>query len=236
MAGTMAELARRIGFPLRFAARRVTTAWRPMSVAAFGVALAACALAVAVPARAIGENRAVADAVDQLPANARDVEVSWVGVGSSPSEQPDELDRQARAALSAVGLTPRARTLAYRDARLDGQVVRLAAADDLSKWLVVERGRLPRRCSPARCETVLVGRGAAPRISGLPVVGVAEPRPGTPARRGLGGGGRGRRPAPRVRIGVPQLHVVRAARLGAADRLDARRLRAESHARPNPAP
>jgi hypothetical protein len=186
MAGTMAELARRIGFPLRFAARRVTAAWRPMSVAAFGVALAACALAVAFAASAIVENRAVADAVDQLPANARDVEVSWVGVGSSPSEQPGKLDRQARAALSAVGLAPSARTLAYRDARLDGQVVRLAAADDLSKWLVVERGRLPRPCSPARCETVLVGRGAAPRISGLPVVGVAEPRPGTPVRRMLG--------------------------------------------------
>src|SRR4030095_2591942 len=107
MAGTMAELARRIGFPLRFAARRVTTAWRPMSVAAFGVALATCALPVAVAASAIVANRAVPDAVDQLPANARDVEVSWVGVGSSPSEQPDELDRQARAAPTALRTTPR---------------------------------------------------------------------------------------------------------------------------------
>jgi hypothetical protein len=101
MAGTMAELARRIIFPLRFAAHRVIAARRPMSVAAFGVALAACALAVAFAASAIVENRAVADAVDQLPANARDVEVTWVGVGSAPSERPDELDRQARAALNA---------------------------------------------------------------------------------------------------------------------------------------
>jgi hypothetical protein len=186
MAGTMAELARRIIFPLRFAAQRVIAARRPMSVAAFGVALAACALAVAFAASAIVENRAVADAVDQLPANARDVEVTWVGVGSAPSERPDQLDRQARAALSAVGLTPSARTLAYRDARLAGQVVRLAAADNLPKWLVVERGRLPHPCSPSRCETVLVGGGAAPTIPGLPVVGVVEPRPGTPVRRVLG--------------------------------------------------
>src|SRR4030095_11639084 len=107
MAGTMAELARRIGFPLRFAARRVTAAWRPMSVAALGVALAGCAVAGAFAASAIDERRAVADAVDQLPANARDVEVTWVGVGSSPSEQPDELDRHARAAPTALRTTPR---------------------------------------------------------------------------------------------------------------------------------
>jgi hypothetical protein len=183
MAGTMAELVRRIGFPLRFAARRVIAARRPMSVAALGVALASCALAVAFAASAIVENRAVADAVDQLPANARDVEVSWVGVGSSPSERPGELDRQARAALRGVGLAPSARTLVYRDTRLEGKVVRLAAADDLAKWFVLERGRLPRPCSPSRCETVLVGSGAAPSISALPVVGVVAPRPGTPVGR-----------------------------------------------------
>ncbi len=188
-----AELARRIAFPLRFAGRRVATARRPLAVAAFGVALASCALAVAFAAAAIVENRAVADAIDGLPPGSRDVEVTWVGRSSSLSERPDALDRRARAALAAVGLVPDARTLVYQDSRLDGQVVGLTAADDLGRWFVLRRGRLPRACTPARCETLAIGIGPARSIAGFPVVGVGEPRPGTPPARALGAG------TPRVR-------------------------------------
>jgi hypothetical protein len=179
-------LARRISFTLRLAARRVIAARRSLSVAAFGVALASCALAAAFAASAIVENRAVADAIDELPPAARDVEVTWVGLSTSPSGGLDALDEQARAALGSVGLAPSARTLLYRSTRVDGQVVRIAAADDLARWFVIRRGRLPQACTPARCETVVIGNGAMPRISEFPVVGVAEPRPGTPVRRLLG--------------------------------------------------
>jgi hypothetical protein len=179
-------LARRIAFPLRLAARRVAAARGPLSVAAFGVALASCALAVAFAASAVVENRAVADAVEELPPRGRDVEVTWVGLGNSPSEGLDALDRQAREALGSVGLTPSARTLVYRDARLAGQDVGVSAADNLARWFVMRRGRLPRACTPARCETVAVGTGPAPAVPGFPVVGVADPRPGTPTRRLLG--------------------------------------------------
>jgi hypothetical protein len=179
-------LARRISFTLRFAVRRVIAARRSLSVAALGVALASCALAAAFAASAIVENRAVADAIDELPPAARDVEVTWVGLSTSPSGGLDALDEQARAALGSVGLAPSARTLLYRSTRVDGQVVRIAAADDLARWFVIRRGRLPQACTPARCETVVIGNGAMPRISEFPVVGVAEPRPGTPVRRLLG--------------------------------------------------
>ena len=179
-------LARRIAFPLRLAARRVVAARGPLSVAAFGVALASCALAVAFATSAIVENRAVADAVDELPPGARDVEVTWVGLSNSPSEGLDALDRQAREALGSVGLTPSARTLVYRNTRLAGQDVGVSAADNLAQWFVVRRGRLPRACTSARCETVTVGTGPAPEVPGFPVVGVVEPRAGTPVRRLLG--------------------------------------------------
>jgi hypothetical protein len=181
-----AALARRISFPLRFAARRVTAARRPLSVAAFGVALASCALAVAFAASAIVENRAVADAIDELPPASRDVEVTWVGVRSSASESLDILDRQARVALSSVGLVPSARTLVYQDTRVSGRVISIAATDALARWFVLRRGRLPKTCTPKRCETVAVGAGPSPKIRGLPVVGVAEPRPGMPVRQLLG--------------------------------------------------
>ena len=182
-------LARRISFPVRFAARRVRGARRPLVVAALGVALASCALAVAFAASAIVENRAVADAIDELPPNERYVDVTWVGLSTSPGGRLEELDRQARDALGSLGMTPAARTLVYRDTRRGGQVVRLAAADDLPRWLVLQRGRFPRTCDPARCETVVIGDGPVPDIPGLPVVGTAEPRAGTPVQRLLGSGG-----------------------------------------------
>jgi hypothetical protein len=178
--------ARRIFVPVRFAVRRVAAARRPLSVVAFGVGLASCALAVAFAASAIVENRAVADAIGALPPDARDVEVTWVGVGGSPSERLEDVDSRARAALSAVGLSPSARTLVYRDAFVEGRVIRLAAADELGRWLVLRQGRLPRPCTSSRCETVLLGNGAVPKLAGLPVVGRADLRPGTPLRRRLG--------------------------------------------------
>jgi hypothetical protein len=182
----VSAFARRVSFPLRFAARRVATARRPLAVAALGVALASCALAVAFAASAIVENRAVADAIDELPPSEHDVDVTWVGLRNSPSERVEALDRQARAALGSLGLTPRTRTLVYRNTRLDDQLIRVTAADGLARWFDVRRGRLPQVCTPARCETVAVGNGPVPRIQGMPVVGVVEPRPGSPLPRLLG--------------------------------------------------
>jgi hypothetical protein len=189
-----ATLARRIAFPLRFAVRRVSASRRPLSVAAFGVALASCALAVVFAASAIVENRAVADAIDGLPPGERDVEVTWVGVSRSPSERFDALDERARAALSSLGLDVDARTLVFRNSRVAGQDVGIAAADGVGKSFVLRRGRLPQPCTPARCETVAVGDGPTPSIPGLPVVGVGEARPGTPLRRVLGTATAGVRP------------------------------------------
>ena len=178
--------ARRIFVPVRLAVQRVAAARGRLSVVAFGVALASCALAVAFAASAIVENRAVADAIDGLPPDARDVEVTWVGVGGSPSERLEDVDRRARSALTSVGLSPTARTLVYRDAFVDRRVVRLVAADELARWLVVREGRLPRACTPSRCETAVLGTGPVPKVASLPVVGRADLRSGTPLRRRLG--------------------------------------------------
>ncbi|HEU6445422.1 MAG TPA: hypothetical protein VFL61_10230, partial [Gaiellaceae bacterium] len=162
-----ARSARRAWYPLHFATRRVAAARRSVSIAAFGVALASCALAVAFAASAIVENRAVADAIDELPADARDVEVSWVGLTDVASEPLAEIDRRTRAALDTVGLEPRDRTLVYRDTRLEGQAVRIAAADRLERWFVLRRGRLPRPCTPQRCETVAVAGDRVPEVHGF---------------------------------------------------------------------
>jgi hypothetical protein len=165
-------LGRRISFPLRFAARRVAAARRPLSVTGFGVALASCALAVAFAAGAIVENRAVTDAIDELPPGAGDVEVSWVGLSSSPSERLDALDRRARAATIAD------RIVHVRDGRVSAESGRDAGEGES---IVVGRGgwiRLPedfphrsRIVTRARArieedEIVISGDEAVPERSG----------------------------------------------------------------------
>ncbi|HEU6445918.1 MAG TPA: FtsX-like permease family protein, partial [Gaiellaceae bacterium] len=112
--------------------------------------------------------------------------VSWVGLTDVSSEPLADIDRRTRDALETVGLEPRDRTLVYRDTRLEGQAVRLAAADRLERWFVLRRGRLPRPCTPQRCETVAVAGDRVPEVHGFPVVGVVEPRGGAAARRLLG--------------------------------------------------
>ncbi|HET8652380.1 MAG TPA: hypothetical protein VFM13_07390 [Gaiellaceae bacterium] len=164
----------------------MAAARRAVWIAGLGAALASCALAVAFAAGAVVENRAVADAIDELPPGSRDVEISWIGLAASPSERLGELDRRARDTFDSAGLQPDARTLVYRDTRLGGRNVRLSAADGLGGWFVLRSGRLPRPCEPGRCETVAVAGRPPADVPGFPVVGVVAPRSRATERRLLG--------------------------------------------------
>jgi hypothetical protein len=100
-----AARARQTSFPLGFAARRVVAARRQLSVAGFGIAIASCALAAALAASSIVENRAVADAIDALAARGRDVEVTWVGLGRSASERAHVLVEQVGTTIICATMT-----------------------------------------------------------------------------------------------------------------------------------
>src|SRR5262249_43483569 len=110
-------------------------------------------------------DRTIARGIAGLPSPERQIAAVWGGV---PLQQPPggfgSLDRLARRQLRPIiGRDPTAFAL-YRETRVRGANVDLAAGDDLEHWVKLSSGRLPRTCTPARCEVVqLAGDGPLPR-------------------------------------------------------------------------
>ncbi len=110
-------------------------------------------------------DRTIARGIASLPAPERQVAAVWGGV---PLQQPTggfrSLNRLARRQLTpVVGRAPTAFAL-FRETRVAGANVDLAAGDDLSRWVKLDSGRLPSTCGPGHCEVVqLAGSGPIPR-------------------------------------------------------------------------
>ena len=105
------------------------------------------------------------------------MQVTWVGVSTSPSDSWAALDRQVRAATGSVRVSKPTAVLIYRDTRFGREVVRLGAVDGLDRIVELSSGRLPNRCDAVRCEVVAIGtrRIATP---GLTVTGHGSLRAG----------------------------------------------------------
>ena len=150
---------------------------------ALGVAIGAAALAAVLVSNTVVEDRAVADAVARLPADQRVVSVSWV---APLGQELGDRDRAARAALASLDLGQTRRAVAFRTARLDGRLVRLAAFDEASRVLEPTSGRMPRPCSSRSCELVVLDAPRIPAVGELDVVGSASARRGFPVERYTG--------------------------------------------------
>ena len=95
----------------------------------------------------------------------------------------DALDRAARGALRDVVAQPAFRVAVFRQATWGGAYVSLGAVEGLARWVALRSGRLPRPCTPARCELLQIGGApVAPKLPYLHVVGQAVLRPGAPLR------------------------------------------------------
>jgi len=182
---------RRLALPLGLGVRRVTAGPAAFALAAAGVALAACALATVLAASLVVKDRSVGRAVASLPPGQRTVQVTWVGVSTSPSDSAAALDRQVRAATRPIGMQAPTAVLVYRDTRFGKEVVRLGAADGLSQIVQLSSGRLPGKCDAASCEVVAVGAGRL-ATPGLTVTGRGSLRAGGAATffRSVAQGGR----------------------------------------------
>src|SRR5262245_9638743 len=75
-----------------------------------------------------------------------------------------EADRRARHALAALGSGKTRRVVLFRELRVHGELVELAAVDDLASIVHVRSGRLPRSCDATSCETLLIGEGGLSRL------------------------------------------------------------------------
>jgi len=141
--------------------------------AALGIAAAAAVLAGILVGATVAKDRSVAQNVERLPAATRAVRASWFGVPAGRDESWRTLDGQARAALAQLPAGEPVPIVLVREGTLGGAFVGLAAVDGLAPHVLLRSGRLPRACTPERCEVLrLRGEGRLPDVPGLRIVQV----------------------------------------------------------------
>src|SRR5262249_57485844 len=98
----------------------------------------------------------------------RSVEVAWFGAFGGTWRA---LDREVTAALPREPV----RAMLYRESQIDGRLVNLRAANDLSRFVRLRSGRLPRTCVPSHCEVLrLEGPGPVPSKPTLRLIQVGR--------------------------------------------------------------
>jgi hypothetical protein len=194
----------RISFPRRLNAARAPVAvasarlraqlLRPVLVVS-GVALAFAMLVAVLGGSLVARQQALTRAVAALPESARGFRVDWFGLPLGQEEYRRE-DRVVRDALATLSTGATRRVVFFRALRVQGELVEIAAVDDLSRIVRLRSGRLPRTCTEAGCEVLQIGSVGAARLTEGDVrlrrVGIADLR--DPALLGYisdatGGGG-----------------------------------------------
>ena len=158
------------------AARLRSRPLRPLLVVS-GVALAFAMLVAVVGGSLVARQQALKRGLSQLPASARGFRVDRFGLPLSKQTYRRE-DRAVRRVLGTLASGEVKRVVFFRQLRIGGQLVEMAAVDGLPDVLRLRRGRLPRTCTAASCEVVEIGGRGPPRLSEgaihLRRVGVAE--------------------------------------------------------------
>ena len=134
------------------------------ALVAVGIAIA-CALVAGLAGGSLAaRDRALQRTIAALPEAQRSVRVGWSGV--SPGAAFASYDRAARTALKPVG-GPVARSVAFRSLHLRGGLVQIAAVDSLARVVRLSSGRLPRTCTPERCEVVAISGHPAAQLDAI---------------------------------------------------------------------
>ena len=149
--------------PLRVALARIRARPGRGALVAAGVALATAAAACVAAGGTITADLELRRSLDALPPASRSFSATWLG--APPAGGYPAIDRTATAALAGIQSGQPARTVAYPELNLNGQLVSLGAVDDPGRWLHLVSGRLPERCVPARCEVVQTGGDRATVVS-----------------------------------------------------------------------
>jgi hypothetical protein len=144
-----------------------------------GIALAAAFLGAVWAEGSIAGEQAARSVLRGLTPAQRAVTITWQGA-ATPA-----VDRQARTALSGLGLGPLTTVALLNPVRLNGHVVRPAAIAPLAPWTAAGTSS-PGPCRATTCPMLIDGTGiragrtlAAPGVR-LPVVGAAALRSAAP--------------------------------------------------------
>ena len=169
------RFARRLGYPLRLAALRLSRRYSTALLATVGVAAGAAMLATVLAGGAVAREKRIAREVAEIPAADRAVRAEWFGLPAQAREDWPALDRSARRTLARVVEGEPASLVLYRESTIAGRYVGLGAVDGLADWIVLRSGRLPEECRPDHCEVVrLRGSGPLPSEPGLRLVEVGQ--------------------------------------------------------------
>jgi hypothetical protein len=127
----------------------------------------------------VAREQALARSLSALPESARAFRVDRFGLPLDPSAYK-AVDRRARRALQVLGGGRTRRVILFRELRVQGERVEIAAVDDLPELVHMRAGRLPRSCTPSECEVLQIGGGGAARLAEGDVrlrrVGIAQLR------------------------------------------------------------
>ncbi|HSX21635.1 MAG TPA: FtsX-like permease family protein [Gaiellaceae bacterium] len=172
---------RRALVPVHFALIRLRAHAERSVVVAIGIAIAAGVLALTAVGAVAVQDRAVQRALAQQQPSDRAIQAFWSGVPLQSALTYPQLNSRARAALEPVLHQPAFGVEVFRQATWGGAFVNLGAVDNLSRWLVLRSGHLPRPCQPDDCDVVQIGGApVAPTLSFLHVVGRATFTAGAP--------------------------------------------------------
>jgi hypothetical protein len=165
---------RRLAFPFWLARTRLTRRGGRLVLVVAGLAAAAAMLAAVLAGSLAAEDQSVGRAVSALQPDVRAVRVNWFSVGGQVAPYAI-LDAHVRRELRHVAPVRAFGTSLYRESTLGGAFLGLGAVDDLGRWVRLRSGRLPRTCSPSRCEVLVIRRGGRiPNVPGLRLVAVGE--------------------------------------------------------------
>jgi hypothetical protein len=162
-------------YPLRLVGARLGRRSAPVVLVVLGIAAGASVVLGGRAGALVAQDRAVAQAVERIPDGQRSVRAVWFGVPGQGDEPQPALERRARRALARADVGSATSLVLFRESTLGGTFAGLGGVDDLGRWVTLRSGRLPRTCSPSRCEVVrLRGQGRLPRLDGLKLVEVGE--------------------------------------------------------------
>lgn len=142
-------------------------------LAAAGIAVGTAVLVGVLAGTKIAQDRSVSQAVERIPAASRSIRAVWFGVPVGAGQAKPVLDATVASKLGALGLPGPTRIVLFRESTVAGHFVSLAGVEGLATHVVLKSGRLPRRCTPTRCEVLrLRGVGTLPNVPGLRLVEV----------------------------------------------------------------
>ena len=142
-------------------------------LAAVGIAIGTAVLIGVLAGTKIAQDRSVSQAVERIPAASRSVRAVWFGVPVGAAQSYPTLDATVRSKLERIGLPGPTPIVLFRESTVAGHFVSLAGVEGLAPYVRLTSGRLPRRCTPARCEVLLLrGTGTLPNAPGLHLVKV----------------------------------------------------------------